>query len=92
MFKEGKASFYEELNADSDIPRDLFEKEKTGYVASQGKGRGLVLRDESQWFTHPDLERLYQSADVRQTIPTSYDATAKGSETDIEPFFCISNH
>ena len=79
LFKAGKSSFFEELNANSDVPRDLFEKEKTGYVPNQKMGRGLVLRDESEWFTHPDLEELYQSLD-RQALPASFDARAIGLE------------
>jgi hypothetical protein len=38
---------------------------------------GEIDRDESEWFTHPDLEELYRTVD-RQTIPSSYDATTKG--------------
>ena len=72
LFKSGKASFFEKLNNNSDVPRDLFEKEKTGYLPNQKMGHGLVLRDESEWFTHQELERLYQSVD-RQTLPVGYD-------------------
>ena len=76
-FKEGKASFYEQLNPNSDIPRDVFKKEKEGYIDASAKGRGYLESDESEWYTHPDLERLYNTID-RDTIPASYDATSKG--------------
>ena len=64
LFKSSKASFFEKLNNNSDVPR-----EKTGYLPKQKMGHGLVLRDESEWFTH---QELYQSVD-RQTLPASYD-------------------
>ena len=67
LFKSGKASFFENLNNNSDVPR-----EKTGYLPNQKMGHGLVLRDESEWFTHQELERLYQSVD-RQTLPVGHD-------------------
>ena len=67
LFKSGKASFFEKLNNNSDVPR-----EKTGYLPNQKMRHGLVLRDESEWFTHQELERLYQSVD-RQTLPVGYD-------------------
>jgi hypothetical protein len=28
LFKEGKASYYEKLNENSDLPKDVFEKER----------------------------------------------------------------
>jgi hypothetical protein len=77
LFKEGKASFYEELNPNSDLPKDVFEKEKEGYIDAASKGRGYIIADESDFSTHPELEKLYRLAD-RQSIPASYDATANG--------------
>jgi hypothetical protein len=78
LFKDGKASFYEKLNANSDLPKDVFEKQKEGEVnRPTGRGMGEIDRDESEWFTHPDLEELYRTVE-RQTIPSSYDATTKG--------------
>jgi hypothetical protein len=37
------------------------------------------LPDESEWYTSPELEELYNS---RQTPPASYDATAIGQFTN----------
>jgi hypothetical protein len=78
LFNAGKADFYEKLNENSDLPKDVFEKEKEGAINpkdSQGRGLGAVLPEESEWYTHPELEALYQS---RQTAPATYDATTKG--------------
>ena len=77
MFKQGKATFFEELNPNSDIPKDVFEKEKEGYIDASAKGRGFIEKDESEWFTHPVLEKLYRLVD-RQSIPATYDSTAQG--------------
>ena len=75
---EGKASFTEKLNALSDVPTDLFEKEKEGLIHPHIKG--YFNLDASEWYTHPDLERLYES---RQAPPASFDATTKGRSTRI---------
>lgn len=77
LFKQGKATFYEELNPNSDIPKDVFEKEKEGYIDVSAKGRGFIEQDESEWFTHPVLEKLYRLVN-RQSIPDSYDSTGLG--------------
>ena len=78
LYKAGKADFYEKLNENSDLPKDVFEKEKLGaknLKDSKGRGLGAVLPDESEWYTHPELEELYMS---RQSPPATYDATTKG--------------
>ncbi len=78
MFNAGKADFYEKLNENSDLLKEVFEKEKEGAKNLrdlQGRGLGATLPDKSEWYTHPDLEALYQS---RLTAPASYDATTKG--------------
>ena len=75
LFLSGKASFYEKLNKLSDLPQDVFEKEKLGDINLKPRALGDIDIDESLWFTHPDLERLYES---RQTVPASFDATTKG--------------
>ena len=74
MFLEGKASFTEKLNALSDVPTDLFEKEKEGLIHPHIKG--YFNLDASEWYTHPDLKKVYES---RQECPTSYDARSKGN-------------
>jgi hypothetical protein len=79
LFLAGKASFYEKLNELSDMPKDLFEKDKEGDLNLQTRAFGDINIDESEWYTHPDLERLYQS---RQAVPASYDATASGKNTN----------
>jgi hypothetical protein len=56
LYKAGKADFYEKLNENSDLPKDVFEKEKLGaknLKDSKGRGLGAVLPDESEWYTHP---------------------------------------
>jgi cathepsin L len=83
LFKEGKESFFEKLNPDSDIPKDVFEKEKEGYIDATAKGRGYLQPDESEWYTHPELEKLYQTID-RQSVPDSYDSTSKGLVTSVK--------
>jgi len=70
-------TFFEKLNSNSDIPKDIFEKEKEGYIDASAKGRGYLESDESEWYTHPELEKLYRTID-RQSIPSSYDATTLG--------------
>lgn len=80
MFNEGKATFFEKLNKLSDIPRDVFEKEKEGDFNLNGRAYGDIDIDPSEWYTHPDLERLYES---RQAPPASFDATTKGRSTRI---------
>ena len=80
-FKNGKSTFYEKLNEDSDLPKNIFEKEKEGAKIPKtphGRSLGAILPPESEWYTSPELERLYSS---RQTPPNSYDATAKGQYT-----------
>ena len=74
MFLEGKATFTEKLNGLSDMPRDLFKKEKTGQINIPL--RGYFNLDPSKWYTHPELEKIYES---RQTYPASYDARTKGN-------------
>ena len=41
------------------------------------------MPDESEWFTSPELEELYNS---RQTPSASFDATAKGQLIDTDHF------
>ena len=79
QFKEGKSSYYEKLNVHSDVPKDMFEKQFEGAkLPNNGRGMGAVLPSEDEWYTHPDLEALYNS---RQTPPASYDATALGTNS-----------
>jgi hypothetical protein len=79
LFKEGKSSYFEKLNVDSDMPKDLFEKEKEGELLPQMRfGLGAILPPEEEWYTHPHLEEFYRD---RQTPPASYDATALGMVT-----------
>ena len=78
MFLAGEASFYEKLNKLSDIPTDVFEKQMEGDLNLKPRSFGDIDIDESEWYTHPDLERLYES---RQTVPASFDATTKGITT-----------
>ena len=76
----GKATFFEKLNENSDLPKDVFENEKEGELFTPfGRALGELQQDESERFTHPDLEELYQSLD-RQALPASFDARAIGLE------------
>ncbi len=78
LFKEGKSTFYEQLNEFSDLSKSQFEKEKEGAKIPQtreGRGLGAILPPESEWYTSPELEELYSS---RQTPPSSFDATTLG--------------
>ena len=75
-------NFFEKLNPNSDIPKDVFQKEKEGYIDASAKGRGYLESDESEWFTHPDLEKLYNTID-RQSIPAAYDASSQGNRNKI---------
>jgi hypothetical protein len=84
LFQAGKAPYYEKLNANSDIPKDVFEKEKEGDVDPKDRfvrAYGDFTPDESEWYTHPELEELYASMD-RQSIPASYDSTTLGKEIE----------
>jgi hypothetical protein len=49
-------------------------------ITKEGRGLGAFLPDESEWYTSPELEELYNS---RQTPPASFDATARGQFIDI---------
>ena len=78
LFKEGKSTFFEKLNKNSDMTKAQFEKEKEGAkfpATEEGRGLGAILPDESEWYTSPELEELYAS---RQTVPDSWDASPKG--------------
>ena len=84
QFKEGKSSYYEKLNVHSDVPKEMFEKQFEGAkLPDNGRGMGAILPSEDEWYTHPDLEALYNS---RQTPPASYDATALGMKVPISNF------
>jgi hypothetical protein len=79
-YRDGLSTFYEKLTEDSDLPMDKFKKEKEGAkfpVNFEGRGLGAIsfLPPESEWYTSPELEELYSSA---QNIPKSYDATTQG--------------
>jgi hypothetical protein len=77
-FRNGESTFYETLNKNSDLTKEQFENEKEGAkfpVTSEGRGLGAILPPESEWYTSPDLEELYDS---RQNVPNSFDATARG--------------
>ena len=76
MYDAGVATFSEKLNAFSDLTKEQIEAQKEGAVqAVRERGLGAVLRDRSEWYTHPVLEELYQ----RQTKPpASYNGTALG--------------
>ena len=76
MYDAGVATFSEKLNAFSDLTKEQIEAQKEGAVqATQVRGLGAVLRDRSEWYTHPILEELYQ----RQTrTPAYYNGTAMG--------------
>ena len=85
QFKEGKSSYYEKLNVHSDVPKDMFEKQFEGAkLPDNGRGMGAILPSEDEWYTHPELEALYNS---RQTPPASYDATALGMNYLLENCF-----
>jgi hypothetical protein len=62
------------------MPKEQFEKEMEGEILPNGKtgrqGLGAILPPEDEWYTHPELERLYQE---RQAPPASYDATTIGT-------------
>lgn len=81
--RKNKASYYEKLNANSDVPKDEFKKQFEGAVLPNGRGLGAKLLSEDQWYTHPDLIELYNS---RQTPPASFDATAKGMKFNFKAY------
>jgi hypothetical protein len=79
LFKEGKSTFFEKLNVDSDMPKELFEKVKEGaLLPNQRFGLGAILPPQEEWYTHQELQEFYKD---RQTPPDSYDATALGLVT-----------
>ena len=79
LFMAGKASFFEKLTANSDLPKSVFEKEKEGDINKKTRALGDFDIHESQWFTHPELERLYRSVELdRQSIPPAVDSTTIG--------------
>ena len=62
----------------------MFEKEKTGLInEASGRGLGFVDIDDSERYTHPELEKLYQTVD-RQSLPSSFDATQKGKKCFVQ--------
>ena len=65
------------------MPKEQFEKEMEGAIMpddKNGRGLGAILPPESDWYTHPELEKFYQG---RQTPPASYDATTLGKILEI---------
>ena len=74
----GKATFFEKLNENSDLPKDVFENEKEGELFTPfGRALGELQQDESERFTHPDLERVYRITS-RADLPKNYDAGSLG--------------
>jgi hypothetical protein len=68
------------LNENSDLPKDVFEKEKEGDVdLNTVRAFGDFDIDESKWYTHSELKKLYRTVN-RQSVPASYDATTLGNE------------
>ena len=64
----------------------MFEKEKEGQI--NPPVMGYFNLDPSEWYTHPDLEEVYES---RQTYPASFDARTKGFNTTASvPYFRIN--
>ena len=78
-FQKGESPFYEKLNEDSDLPSDIFKREKEGArfpTTNESRGLGAILPPESEWYTSNELLELYES---RQSVPNTFDATAKGA-------------
>ena len=69
------ASFYKKPNKLSDDPVCISSKKKGG---PEARSFGYIDSDESKWFTHPELKRLYAS---RQAVPDSFDAKANGNHS-----------
>ena len=86
MYDEGKANFKEALNEWDDVPKEIFEKEREGYVPSLErrytvrKGLGYIY-DPNRKNTAEELavlDEIYSTMD-RDSFPDSWDSRSLGT-------------
>ena len=83
-YLNGKADWFEEINEFSDLPKDEFEKQKTGDLPSNfTRGFGLItpkikpVDEESERY----IESLLAN---RATVPASYSAVSAGLVSSVK--------
>jgi len=83
-FEEGKIEWYEKINEDSDLPKDEFEKEKTGLIMPEEYGRGL-LEPLPEFRVDEDSERYFETVrSLNRAVPSSYSSVAKGDVSSVK--------
>jgi hypothetical protein len=56
LFNEGKATFFEELNSFSDLPKDVFENTKEGDLTKTGTRCELTMVNETYFQQQHELK------------------------------------
>ena len=80
-YLNGKADWFEEINEFSDLPKDEFEKEKTGLVEEYA--RGLVEPENEP--VDEESERYFESLLLdKASIPASYNAVTAGLVSSVK--------
>jgi hypothetical protein len=78
----GDSTYYEKLNENSDMPKSELQREREGAILpgkarSFSRGLGAVLPPSHEQETSEEWEETYRQLS-RQTLPTTYNATAAG--------------
>jgi len=89
-FDEGKSTYREELNENSNMPKDEFEREKEGAKMPDEVVRGLGAIMPPEYIQNdPEnaarMNEVYRQIEMdRQALPDSYDATELGLVTPVK--------
>ena len=81
-FKEGKITWFDKINEDSDLPKDEFESEKTGMVMPEEFGRGLL--EPLPENRVDDKSERYFASFLHRAVPSSYSSVALGNVSPIK--------
>merc|ERR1712080_529717 len=84
-FEEGKSSWFDKINEDSDLPEDEFEKEKGGLIMPETQfGRGL-LEPLPENRVDQESERYFESVrSLNRAVPSSYSSVALGNVSPVK--------
>ena len=73
-FIDGKKGFFENINTYSDLPKDEFDKEKTGLLKEPHYSRGVFPLNE----TDEESERYFAQFRLnRESVPSSFSSVEK---------------
>ena len=82
-YLNGKADWFEEINEFSDLPKDEFEKQKTGDVETFTRGFGLLEPEIKP--VDEISERYIESLLARRaSVPASYSAVSAGLVSSVK--------